>query len=297
MTTDQTSEPALAPAFQIVGDRAALFGALAKSRRAFKPIVRSKTVEVRPQNSAAYTFTYAPLESIQDACADALAENGLVLFDAVYSIGSDFELRTILAHESGAYIEAIQVILGMVTARGRDGGEYTRPIKNQELGSEITYRRRYAAGCLLGVSPEDDDDGNKSDGNEAAAVEKRPRTQDRPPSPKPQASRPQPRTQPPPPASAEPPERVQEPWDPEPGVPDAAAVRTADGPRPVLVKMREWLNAGIEQGIVPCGEQEEEDSAGPRYVRAQLQTDNLTTMTVGNARTIIRGLIEAGVKR
>lgn len=147
--------------FRMVGDMAPLFGAKAKARGAFKPIIKSCPVNVTNKDGKfLYKFEYADLDAILDATSGAMSQNGLdlswFLSDAPDGGRS---LRCILAHESGAFIESI------VTIPPQDGP--------QELGSALTYARRYQAGCVLGVAPEKDDDGNAAAGQVAVPKEVR----------------------------------------------------------------------------------------------------------------------------
>jgi hypothetical protein len=86
-----------------------------------------------------------------------------------------------LTHESGAFLHVVEKLSTLAVAK--DGSEY--PMKQQEFGSQLTYRRRYQYQCLAGCSPEYDDDGNKGDGNEAVPVQKRQEQRREPPAPKP----------------------------------------------------------------------------------------------------------------
>jgi hypothetical protein len=173
---DDTGPPSWVPAretsFRMVGEMAPLFGAKAKARGAFAPIVKKCNVNVTNKDGKfLYAFQYADLDAILDATSGAMSENGLdlswFLSDAP---DGGRALRCILAHSSGAFIESI------VTIPPQDGP--------QELGSALTYARRYQAGCVLGVAPEKDDDGNAAAGQVAVPKDVR-RT---PPAPAPKAT-------------------------------------------------------------------------------------------------------------
>ena len=59
------------------------------------------------------------------------------------------------------------------TSGGEDGGEYPLPSANtpaQQMGSAITYARRYCLLAVTGVAPEDEDD----DGASAPPADRRP---------------------------------------------------------------------------------------------------------------------------
>lgn len=87
---------------------------------------------------------YATLANILDVIREPLHKNGLSF---VQFPTGQFGLVTRLMHNSGEWLEA----------------EYEmQPTKNtpQEIGSCITYMRRYALGSILGLNIDEDDDGN-----------------------------------------------------------------------------------------------------------------------------------------
>lgn len=167
------------PTFRIVGDPAPLFAAMAKARAEFEPIQKTREVKVQPINGSAYTFDYAELDEVLRCTTKALSANGLNLFSSPpYRVAVEdrtirvnkrdggtfdkevrmglFEIRHFLSHASGAYLETVDT--------------FEAPADEpQKMGSHVTYRRRYAAGCLLGVAAEADDDGNAAQGNEVVS--------------------------------------------------------------------------------------------------------------------------------
>lgn len=201
--------------FEIRGDPGPLFAALAKAQGSFAPIVKNRTVRVEPLRGRAYTFDYATLDSVLAAVSPALAANELSLFQP-FVAGDECELRTILAHSSGAYMQATtafpwptEVVRG---ADGkvifREGEELRRRAGVQSLGSLLTYLRRYSVTSMLGVNAEEDDDGNSADGNTVQASSPRPekappRRQEAPRPAKPQTPPPEPPAQPGPDAPEE----------------------------------------------------------------------------------------------
>lgn len=131
--------------------RGKLAAALAKAQGEFPDIERSRTVTVR-SDKGSYTFDYAPLDAILRAVRPSLAKHGLALYHRVETRPGDITVSAILAHESGE--------------------EETCPIsypfeyaKVQQLGSLITYLKRYGTEAILGICAEQDDDGNAADGN------------------------------------------------------------------------------------------------------------------------------------
>jgi hypothetical protein len=96
---------------------------------------------------------YATLDNIVDAVRPLLAEQGI----SVIQVPSDGEngtilMRTILIHESGEFMESETLSM--------------KPIKNapQEIGSVLTYARRYQLSSFLSLNTGEDDDGNSSSG-------------------------------------------------------------------------------------------------------------------------------------
>lgn len=192
--------------FRIVGDAGALFAALAAAQGSFLPIHKNRTVTVRPRDKQPYTFDYATLDQVLAACVPALSANGLALLQPFYHGENGLELRTILAHASGARLEAVT--------------ELPKVDSVQAAGSALTYLKRYQVQAILGVSSEEDDDGNAADGNTVqnsqprqprstpAAPPAKPAPKAQPakkPEPAPQKPQeaPAPQEDPPPPAAAE----------------------------------------------------------------------------------------------
>jgi len=115
-----------------------------------------------PVNSASNPFfksKYAPLNEILDLVRPILADNGLfMLQDTGTEIllnengGNDEKLyiQTKIFHTSGECLESDKLVLN--------------PDKKgvQGMGGAITYGRRYQLSAMLGITGEDDNDGNGS---------------------------------------------------------------------------------------------------------------------------------------
>lgn len=101
---------------------------------------------------------YADLSSVREAVLGPLNNNGIALTQ-VPSLNDQgaFELTTLMMHSpSGEYI----------------GGVYPLPANGrpQEIGSAITYARRYMAAAICFVSSDEDDDGNAAQNAAPPAV-------------------------------------------------------------------------------------------------------------------------------
>ena len=92
---------------------------------------------------------YATLNSIMDACRNALLEQGILLTQYPVPVEGDcLGLVTKFVHaETGQY----QASLAVIPLAKRDP---------QAMGSAFTYGRRYALSAMLGIVPEVDDDAN-----------------------------------------------------------------------------------------------------------------------------------------
>lgn len=125
-----------------------IVAALSKARRAFKAYGKDKTAVVQSKKGEAssYSYKYGDLADLFDATTEALSENGLALTQAPHAKDTgDLVLVSMLAHESGQFFRAEFPLHAHATP--------------QELGSEITYLKRYMAGSMLGIQAETDDDG------------------------------------------------------------------------------------------------------------------------------------------
>lgn len=117
--------------------------ALAKFQSVIKNPKRTKTVKGK-----SYSFDYAPLEEVLDAVRKDMAANGLSLTQLVQTTPEGPILETMLLHVSGQYLKSTSPI---------PGGASASP---QDLGSSITYMRRYCACACLGIASDSDTDGD-----------------------------------------------------------------------------------------------------------------------------------------
>src|SRR4051812_44068306 len=88
---------------------------------------------------------YADLGSVMEVVKDPLNAEGISILQPVSSRDGSHYVETLLLHESGEYIasEALKLELNKTDM--------------QQLGSAITYARRYTLQSLLSIPAEDDD--------------------------------------------------------------------------------------------------------------------------------------------
>jgi hypothetical protein len=141
------------------GQPSALAAALAKVQSALPEIHKDRTAKVETRGGGSYKYSYADLSAVTKAIMPILGANGLAwVTRPTLTTEGRFVLAYELRHTSG---EAVS-------------GEYPLPANGspQELGSAISYGRRYSLCCVTGVAPESDDD-------DAAAASAEPRRQAR----------------------------------------------------------------------------------------------------------------------
>jgi len=96
-----------------------------------------------------YNFKYADLSDIWEAIRKPLRDNGFSLIQLVQSEEGKNYIITKLFHMSGEVIESKTLI------------EFTAK-KFQDVGTALTYYRRYALSAMLGIVSDEDVDDSKS---------------------------------------------------------------------------------------------------------------------------------------
>lgn len=135
-----------------VPDFAQVAAALARAQAKFLPLVRSKSVTIKPRDGAAYTFFYAPLEDCIASVRPALSAEELALVQSVVQIPEGAVMRTWLLHSSGQFLAADTPLI--VESGGPKG-----------YGAAETYSRRYGVSTLLGLAADDDNDAAETSGD------------------------------------------------------------------------------------------------------------------------------------
>lgn len=90
-----------------------------------------------------YKSKFADLASVWQACREPLSANGLAISQTLDISGEKQVLVTMLGHTSGQWIKSMMAL----------------PCANrpQEMGSLLTYFRRYSLAAICGVYQDDDD--------------------------------------------------------------------------------------------------------------------------------------------
>lgn len=133
--TDKTTTPAT--------EAPNIYAALAAAQAEFKPIAKNC---VNP----AFGSKYADLQSILDGTRPALNRHGLFLYQRVMSSKDGISVKTCVTHASGETLSSGVLFIPVISPKN----------PSQAFGSAETYARRYSLSAFLGVSADEDDDGN-----------------------------------------------------------------------------------------------------------------------------------------
>ena len=123
-----------------------LAAALAKAQGAMEAAKFNKVV-----NFSGRSYKYADLAAVIEAIRKPLADNGLALTQTTEIREGGFVLVTTLRHSSGQWLAS----------------EYPLPLaaKPQDLGSAMTYAKRYSITSLICIAADEDDDAGAAQEN------------------------------------------------------------------------------------------------------------------------------------
>jgi hypothetical protein len=106
---------------------------------------KGKTATVPTKAGGQYRYTYADLADVSATATPLLVKHGLSFSARPRRVeDGSYEIAGVLRHISGEFDE------GALPLYGRTA---------QEIGSSITYARRYLLGCMTGIVTDDDEDG------------------------------------------------------------------------------------------------------------------------------------------
>lgn len=138
-----------------------LAAALAAFQANLPQIIKSETATVPTKTGGSYRYSYADLAQVARVVLPHLGPLGLS-FTARPTLNADgkFVLAYSLLHACG----------------DREDGEYPLPGSGtaQEIGSAITYARRYSLCSVTGVAPDEDDDGSAASSTRTETSYERP---------------------------------------------------------------------------------------------------------------------------
>jgi hypothetical protein len=134
---------------------AILAKALVLAKGEMKAPKKDKTAKITESRS----YSYADLASVKESYQEAIGKHKMFVTHALAPVDGHVVLTTTLVHECGEWISSDYPI-----------PSYPKP---QEMGSALTYFKRYNVCALLDIVAEDDDDGAAAQAGTAKAVEKK----------------------------------------------------------------------------------------------------------------------------
>lgn len=126
-------------------DSSNLATALAAFQAEMPIIPKNQKAKVPTKAGGSYEYTYAGLPDVSATVMPLLTRHGLAFSVCPRITEHGGEVVGILLHSSGERLEAALPLFGR---------------QAQEIGSALTYARRYLLGCMTGVVTDDDDDGS-----------------------------------------------------------------------------------------------------------------------------------------
>lgn len=111
--------------------------ALAKAQAEIRPAIYDST-------NPHFRSKYASLTAVMEACRDALSKNQIAVVQGAAVVDGAVVVNTLLLHASGEYISDE---LSMPFAQATP----------QQIGSSLSYCRRYSLASLVGITADDDD--------------------------------------------------------------------------------------------------------------------------------------------
>lgn len=124
-----------------------LAAALVAFQASAPTINKGRTALIPTKSGSSYSYKYADLSDIWEAIREPLKTNGLAVTQSLTGgSGGYMGITTTVWHKSGQTVsDTVELAINSKTP--------------QEVGSQITYFKRYALSALLGLSTEEDDDG------------------------------------------------------------------------------------------------------------------------------------------
>lgn len=121
-----------------------LFTALSKAQVELKNPSKGKTVQTK-----SYSYSYADLSTMLEEIKPVLLKHGLAVVQGSRPGEKGTIVETLVTHESGEWLET-----ELELAYESNG----RMNSAQEMGSALTYGRRYALSAILNIAADEDND-------------------------------------------------------------------------------------------------------------------------------------------
>lgn len=147
-----------------------IWGALSALQGELKPLEKSAKVKFKTKSGMEVDYSYTPLGDIMEAIGPLLSKNGLSARHEIIKIEGKDYIEAVVTHETAKYenveieIEENNGVKSKKYKRILDGELRSGPVRifqgddMKDIGSAITYARRYSLTMALGISSEEDID-------------------------------------------------------------------------------------------------------------------------------------------
>ena len=128
---------------EVVGKLAA---ALARAQAEFTAVPKTKTAKIKTKAGAEYQYKFCDLEDVLKMALPVLAKNEIAFTQPLKRTEGRLAVTTRISHSSGEFQQS-------------DGIVIPENLDPQAFGSCLSYWRRYDGCSMLGIAPDEDDDG------------------------------------------------------------------------------------------------------------------------------------------
>lgn len=147
-----------------------IWGALSALQGELEPLEKSAQVKFKTKNGMEVDYSYTPLGDIMEEIGPLLAKNGLSARHELVKIEGKDYLEAVITHETAKRENVVieeSVVNGVLVKKYKsiiDGELRSGPVRiyqgddMKDIGSAITYARRYSLTMALGISSEEDMD-------------------------------------------------------------------------------------------------------------------------------------------
>jgi hypothetical protein len=144
------------PLFYLSEPCSELMAALAAAAADLKNPKKDSEAKIDLKAGGGYSYRYADLATTLDEIRPAIAKHGLALIQLPFVNHDGPSVLTIISHKSGQRIMARLDLPVSFQGSGRDAAK--------DLGSAITYLRRYAVTSAFPIASDEDSDASKIQG-------------------------------------------------------------------------------------------------------------------------------------
>lgn len=134
--------------------------AFAKAQGEFKTVVKDR-------ENPFFHSNYATLKANVEMIRSILPRHGLSYSQGLEIVEGEKMMATIILHESGEWLLSYSPFYTNPTVEKHEGQVVREWVKPQDGGSGMSYSRRYGLAAAFGIvnADDDDDDGNRANGN------------------------------------------------------------------------------------------------------------------------------------